>query len=181
MSEPDTSYPSVDDGLIRVSDVDSPIYRIFPLWSLEETLRVRQLALVAPSKWEDPFDVIGDVIAVDIRRGARIEQKIINQALPPVFAQCWSRTIESDTLLRAYSRVVKDPNFRRNICPRDEGVRVRSSARKLLQAMRNGNPSGLNGKWFIGDVRYLSSGALLQEITNALRTNGLNSFRSAVK
>jgi hypothetical protein len=103
MSEPDASYPSVDDGLIRVSDVDSPIYRIFPLWVLEETLRLRQLALVAPSKWEDPFEVIGDAIAVNIRRGDRIEQKIINQELPPVFAQCWSRTIESDTLLRAYA------------------------------------------------------------------------------
>jgi hypothetical protein len=166
----------VDEGLIRISDVDSPIYRIFPLWVLEETLRLRQLALVAPSKWEDPFEVIGDNIAVDIRRGDRIEQKFICRALSPAFAQCWSRTTESDTLIRAYSRVVKDPIFGRNICSRDEGVRVRSSARKLLEAVRSGNPSGLSGKWFVGAVQYLSSKALLQEIANAVSKDGLNCF-----
>ncbi|MBI1896887.1 MAG: hypothetical protein HYS04_10210 [Acidobacteria bacterium] len=176
MSEPETSDQPVDDGLIRLADADAPIYRIFPLWFLEEALRLRQLALVAPSKWEDPFEVVGDAIAVDIPRGNRIEQVIINQSLPPAFAQCWSRTVESDSLFRAYSRVVKDPHFRRNICPRDEGVRVRSSHRKLLRAVRSGNPSGLNGQWFVGAVMYLSREALLQEIANAIDRHGLQVF-----
>lgn len=166
----------VDYGLIRLSDPDAPIYRIFPLWFLEETLRLRQLALVALSKWEDPFEVVGDAIAVDIRRGNRIEQVIINQSLPPAFAQCWSKTIESDSLLRAYSRVVKDPHFGRNTCPRDEGVRVRSSPGKLLQAVRSGNPSGLKGDWFVGAVMYLSRDALLREIANAVALHGLQAF-----
>ena len=90
------------------------------------------MVLVAPRLWEDPFEVIGNGIAVDRPRGDRIEQVIINQSLPPAYAQCWSATPESDTLLRAYSRVIKDPHFGRNICPRDEGVRVRSTPRKLL-------------------------------------------------
>jgi hypothetical protein len=37
------------DQLIRVPDVDAAIYRIFPLWFLEEALRLRQLVLVTPS------------------------------------------------------------------------------------------------------------------------------------
>jgi hypothetical protein len=176
MSEPDRNHPPVDDGLIRLPDVEAPIYRIFPLWFLEEDLRLRQLALLAPSKWEDPFEVVGDAIAVDIRRGNRIEQVIINQSLPPAFAQCWSRTVESDSLLRAYSRVVKDPHFGRNTCPRHEGVRVRSSPRKLLQAIRSGNPPSLNGQWSIGAVMYLSRDALLQEIANAIGRHGLQVF-----
>lgn len=180
MSEPDRNHLPVDDGLIRVSDANAPIYRIFPLWFFEESLRLRQLALVAPSKWEDPFEVVSNAIAVDIRRGNRIEQVIINQSLPPAFAQCWSRTGESDSLLRAYSRVFKDPHFGRNICPRNEGVRVRSSPRKLLQAVRSGNPSGLKGQWFIGAVIYLSGDALLQEIANAI-DRWSSSFRSALK
>lgn len=32
------------------------MYRIFPLWFFEEVLRSRQLVLVAPHRWEDPFD-----------------------------------------------------------------------------------------------------------------------------
>lgn len=73
------------DRLIRIADRDAPIYRIFPLWFLEEALRLRQLVLARPSSWEDPFEVVGDAIAVDRRRGDHIEQKIINQSLPPAF------------------------------------------------------------------------------------------------
>jgi hypothetical protein len=164
------------DRLIRLPDPDLPIFRVFPLWFLEEALRLRQLVLVAPSSWEDPLEVVGDAIAVNTRRGDRIEQVIINQSLPPAFAQCWSMTAESDTLLRADSRVVKDPHFRRNTCPRDEGVRVRSTPRKLLQALVEGNPSGLRGHWFLGSVKYLERKAVLQEIANAIGAHGLQVF-----
>jgi hypothetical protein len=119
---------------------------------------------------------VGDAIAVKDRRGDRIEQVIINQSLPPAFAQCWSMMAESDSLLRAYSRVVKDPHFRRNTCPRDEGVRVRSTPRKLLKALRAGNPSGLLGHWFVGRVMYLPSDSVLQEIASAIDQHGLDVF-----
>ena len=179
MSQVEGPGPQSDilrDRLIRVSHPDNPIYRIFPLWFLEEALRLRQLVFVTPSSWEDPFEVVGDAIAVDTRRGDRIEQTIINQSLPPAFAQCWSMTEESDALLRAYSRVVKDPHFRRNTCPRDEGVRVRSTPRKLFQALNEGNPSGQKGHWFLGSVKYLDREGVLQEIANAIGAHGLHVF-----
>jgi hypothetical protein len=166
----------IANSLIRVGDPDIAIYRIFPLWFFEEVLRLRQLVLVSPRNWEDPYEIIGDAIAVDIHKGERIEQVIINQSLPPVFAQCWSATAESDTLLRAYSRVVKDPHFRRNTCPRDEGVRVRSTPRKLLQALVSGAAPARNGSWFLGSVQYLPQGELLQEIANAIGQHGLGVF-----
>ena len=164
------------DRLIRVSDPDVAIYRIYSLWFLEEALRLRRLALTLPASWEDPLEVVGNAIAVKRHRGDRVEQVIINQSLPPAFAQCWSTTAESDSLLRAYSRVVKDPHFRRNTCPRDEGVRVRSTPRKLLQAVLAGTPAGLKGHWFLGAVQYLPREELLQEITNAIGHHGLQVF-----
>jgi|GEM_PF-2984559 len=107
----------IANSLIRVPDPDDSIYRIFLLWFFEEVLRLKQLVLVSPRNWEDPYEIIGESIAVDIERDGRIQQEIINQSLPPVFAQCWSATAESDTLLRTYSRVEKDPHSRRNTQP----------------------------------------------------------------
>ncbi|MCK9984605.1 MAG: hypothetical protein AzoDbin1_01077 [Azoarcus sp.] len=167
---------SIATSLIGVPDPDIPIYRIFPLWFFEEALRLRQLVLVSPRSWEDPYEIIGDAIAVDFENNGRIEQEIINQSLPPVFAQCWSATEESDTLLRAYSRVVKDPHFRRNTCPRDEGVRVKSTPRKLLHALMLGAHSTGNGSWFLGAVNYMCQNELQQEIANAIGQHGLDMF-----
>lgn len=168
------------DQFIRVADPDATIYRIFPLWFLDEAFRLRKLVLVQPTLWEDPLEVVGDAIAVDTRRGDQIKQVIINQSLPPAFVQCWSATAESDTLLRAYSRVVKDPHFRRNTCPRDEGVQVRSSPRKLLNSLVSGTPAHRRGHWFVGRVNYFPREKLLQEIANSIGQHGLRVFENPV-
>ena len=105
-----------------------------------------------------------------------MHQEIVNQTLPSAYAQCWSRTEESDTLLRAYSRVIKDPHIGRNICPRDEGAQVKSTPRKLLRALLRGTPDTQPGHWYIGAVQYLSRANLLQEIANAIGAHGKRVF-----
>jgi hypothetical protein len=172
----DDQITILPEQVIRIVDLEAPVYRIYPLWFLEEALRLRQMVLVAPHLWEDPFEVAGQVIAVDQLKDDRYEQIIINQSLPPVYAQCWSAASESDTLLRAYSRVVRDAHFDRNICPRDEGVRVRSTPRKLLEALLRATRGGQASSCFIGSVQYLRADALLQQIANAVGTIGLNVF-----
>jgi hypothetical protein len=132
------------------------------------------MALVAPHKWEDPYELAGNMIAAEWLEGARIKQTSIT--LPLVYAQCWSATPESDTLLRAYSRVIKDPHFLRNICPRDEGVLVRSTPRKLLEALLRGSQRGQAPTCFIGSVEYLERDALFGRVANAVQTGGLNVF-----
>ena len=122
--------------------------------------------------------MIGEPIAVDILHGEHIEQVIINQALPPAFAQCWSATAESDVLLRAYSRVVKDPHFGRNTCPREEGVQVKGSAEEVASRSGSGMPSARRGHWFFGAVDFLPRTALLQEIANAIGQYGFEVFEN---
>lgn len=163
---------SIADNFIELSDPDKPIYRIFPIWALEEALRLRRITLVRPNTWDDPFEIVGDAIAVNL---PNLEQKIINQDLPPVFAQCWSATAESDTLLRAYSRVEKDPRFKRNISARYEGVQVKSTPRKLLQALQNQSFSS-SGHAYVGTVQYSSRGDILKWIANTIQNNGLGAF-----
>lgn len=160
--------------VIGLSDPDAPIYRIFPLWCLEESLRLRRITLVQPRAWEDPFEIIGEAIAVSQWSAGQV---IINQDLPPAFAQCWSATSESDTLQRAYSRVDKDPRFKRNTCPRYEGVQVKSTARKLLQALCAQPPSVGIGHAYAGAVRYLNHDKILQRIANTIAAYGLDAFR----
>ena len=122
----------MSNNIIRISDPDQPIYRIFPLWFFEEALRLKNVVLVNPRIWEDPMEIVGGFIAVNQIVNGKLTQEHIEAPFARIFAQCWSSTMESDTLLRAYSRVVKDPYLRRNMFPREEGVRVRTSARKLL-------------------------------------------------
>ena len=104
---------------IRI-DPDEPIYRVFPLWFFEDALR-RQLFLVPPDMWEDPYEVIVRRLIVEMLRPPYTQNRVSIRAA--MYAQSWSSTQESDPLLRAYSRVVKDSLSQRNTCPRDEGVR----------------------------------------------------------
>lgn len=166
-----------DPGFLDIADPDKAIYRIFPLWFLEEALRLGQLVLVPRTSWEDPYEVLEKRIAVSVHScGVYQRQVMIGNGLPQAFAQCWSATPESDTLLRAYSRVVKDTHFQRNTCPRDEGVRVRSTPRKLLEALRAGTQDWPSASCFIGSVRYLSQTELMQSAANAIGQVGLDVF-----
>jgi hypothetical protein len=72
--------------------------------------------------------------------------------------------------------VVKDPHFKRNIVPRDEGVRVRSTPRKLLQALLKGLPKTFDGNCFIGSVQYWEQERMLQDIANGLQMYGATMF-----
>lgn len=164
------------DNIIRIPDPDQPIYRIFPLWFFEEALRLKYLMLFHPSVWDDPLEILGSLIAVNQNVNGKYTQEIIQEPFTRIFAQCWSATKESDTLLRAYSRVVKDTHIRRNISPREEGVRVRTSARKLLNALESGIPAGLTGNCYIGSVQYMAQPKLLQVIANTVDRFGKNAF-----
>jgi hypothetical protein len=164
--------------LIRLPDHNVSVYRFFPLRFLEEALSRRELVLVSRTRWEDPFETIHDAIAVNFHRGG---QEIINQSLPPVYAQCWSTTSESDALLRAYSRVIKDEHSGRNACPRDEGVCVRSTPGKLRDEIQSRTPPGCSGSWFCGAVNYLDENEIKQEIANTLYRFGLQAYEDICK
>jgi hypothetical protein len=165
-----------NECLIGITDPDATIYRIFPLWFFEEVLRLRQLVLVPPQRWEDPFEVLASDIMMEDRRSKPYLQQSLEPYLRPVFAQCWSRTQESDTLLRAYSRVVKDPHFKRNTDPQQEGVRVRSSATRLIRAAKDWAASLSGVLCFVGAVQYKTRDNIMQHLANLVCQHGPNAF-----
>ena len=161
-----TDFPGIDP--------DQPIFRIFPLWYFEEALRLRQLVLVRPRKWQDPFDREPIVVVTD--KGTNPwTQSPVRPCKDAVFGQCWSATKDSDTLWRAYSRVLLDPHANRNVHPSEEGVQVATTPRKLLKAVRAA-PEFPNGCWLIRPVRYEPAMLIGQYIADAVGAKGLDAF-----
>ncbi len=158
----------------RIDDLDQPIYRIFPLWFFEEALRTRTLALMSPSKWPDPYeDVCSNVFMRDGRnRGG--DQKALSCFLMPAYAQCWSFEANSDILLRAYSRVNIHPILRRNTEPANEGVRVETTPRKLIQAVNAHAKTQQGVLFYLGRVIYADGAAVTAHIYNKLTALGAN-------
>ncbi len=151
------------------SDLDKPLFRIFPLWAFEDMLRVGRLVLVPPSFWEDPQEDIPSSIMME---GPNHSQKPLAEYLNTAFGQCWSFESESDSLLRAYSRVTIDKVHGRNIEPRYEGVQVRTTPRKLIDALQ---PWAMRSDWgqiYLGRVEYLSGNQATQNVTNILARIG---------
>ena len=160
------------EGIIGIPDPDAPIYRFYPLWFFEEALRLRQLVLVPPHRWEDPFEVLASGSTIADLRSMPYQQQPLAPYLRPAYAQCWSRTEESDTLLRAYSRVVKDSHFGHNTDPRHEGVRVRSSATRLICAGQDWTASLSGVVCFVGAVRYGTYDQIKQYLAGLIHQHG---------
>ncbi|RKT22860.1 hypothetical protein B0G69_6354 [Paraburkholderia sp. RAU2J] len=90
--------------LVPTEQLDKPIYRIFPRERFLQMVQEKCLALVSPSMWDDPFEIVDRAIKVEWEEDGAHRSHII-QGLPSVFAQSWSMAEESDALLRAYSKV----------------------------------------------------------------------------
>jgi len=132
-------------------------------------LRVRRLALVSPNLWEDPRE---DIPASIVMQRPDHKQKELNGYLHPARCQCWSFECESDSLLRAYSRVTIDPLHKRNCEPRNEGVMVRTTARKLSKALTEWTERATWGKFYLGRVQYLAKEEATQMVVNTLAGKG---------
>jgi hypothetical protein len=151
---------------LGIDDVESRISRIVPLTFFIEGLRLRELVLTSPALWEDPFEFSRVETAMQLEPSMR--QVSVTKGLPPMFAQSWSTVRDSDTLLRAYSRVDKDPATQRNKLRNAEGVRVFSTPRKLLLALRAGAANDPPASCYIGAVRYESKDSYLAAMHTAV-------------
>ncbi len=152
-----------DKNFIGIDDPNTPVYRIYPLWFFQQALRLKQLVLVQPHSWPDPYEQLPWRCKI-IKKRPEVWQAMTAPYLWLVFAQCWSATDESETLLRAYSRVVKHPISSRNLFPGEEGVTVRSTPQNLLRALQKWAPPGQENCCFIGRVKYFNDEGVRKRI-----------------
>lgn len=167
----------------RIADdeLDKPIRRIFPLWLLQRAIRLKQLTLASPRAWEDPNEDMAALCMMQPKLGLGIpfKQKSLSEYLAPAWAQCWSLNPGSNTLLRAYSRVILDPIEPRNVDPRNEGATVTSTPRRLIRAIAKWAAEQADCHFVIGKVTYKPGSEIGQDIANIVNgEDGPNFFKS---
>jgi hypothetical protein len=132
------------ENLIRIDDLDRPVYRIFPRNRLEQLFRDQELVLVRPSEWEDPFEnslLKCTVVTADGMRGS------LRSVRDDWFGQCWTMHPDTDAMWRIYS-AGKDLG--------KTGVRVKSTLAKLADTLWVPGDSFSPTKYFVGAVQYES-------------------------
>jgi hypothetical protein len=163
--------PISDDAtrfMARIDDLDMPVRRIFNLDRLLEAVRTRSMGLAAPHGWDDPRE---DLAAMCVLDGAGLSppkgQQQLADFLAPAWAQCWSLNPGSDTLLRAYSRVDRDPVTQRSRDRAFEGATVTTTIRHLLAAAEGWHADGDDCHVVVGRVEYLPESEIGQRVVNA--------------
>lgn len=121
---------------------ETKVFRIFPVFRLEEVFQDKRITLVRPAKWGDPCEnQLYNIKLVDKVTGAPVSVESLRSCL---YGQSWTLTEESDALWRIYSEDKR-------------GVRVATTAGKLLQAFLDGcgsNEQLKPLKCFFGKVAY---------------------------
>lgn len=146
------NYINIDDSLL-----DKPVYRIMSMQRILEALQKKELVLVKPKKWDDPFENALLSAPVVTSSGETLEFAAKNL----VYGQCWTLHRETDAMWRIYS-------------PDKQGAKIKTSIRKLLNALKDNQETFGELKCFIGQVKYLYKRDLLSKLSNInlLDTNG---------
>jgi len=144
---------------LRASQRDSSIYRIIPADRLLELLETRSGVLVRPAKWEDPWESL-----FDATRAVRSGSTALNPSHPILYSQCWTRQYYSDAMWRAYS-------------PTRDGVRIRSTPRRLLESVPTTRDVDAA---VIGRVRYVSERLLLATASGSRPSDAFRSCYAAL-
>lgn len=127
-------------NFIKISnaELDEPVYRIMSIVRILEMLQKEIFVLSKPKKWDDPFEnalLSATVVASTGEIGD-------NAAKNEVFGQCWSRHCETDAMWRIYS-------------PSKQSAKIKTTPRKLLNALKDHVQNNWELKCFIGKVSYL--------------------------
>lgn len=128
---------------------DQPIYRIIEPKRFFELFENKEIVLVKPKLWDDPFENFimnaqgqlenGEIFSIEFREH--------------FFGQCWTRTKESDALWRIYS-------------PKKNGIRIATTPRKLLESLYKSAGQFKDINSFIGKVNYYTTPKLKELLAN---------------
>ena len=132
------------------------IYRIIAVERLYQLFERRENVLVRPSRWEDPFENFVLNSHARLPDGTLVRFGFNND----FYGQCWTLQTASDAMWRIYS-------------PEANGVRIRTSVRKLARSLSSGLGEWAQVQAFIGKVRYLRDAELL-DFANSVFAHGLD-------
>ncbi|MEY1161166.1 DUF2971 domain-containing protein [Providencia manganoxydans] len=137
-------------NVLHINDIDIPIYRIFSIERFKEMIKTNELGLVRPSMWEDPYENFFLKTQVDFGNGDLASLEDIEKTW---YGQCWTQNEDTDAMWRIYSR-------------EKDGIRVKTTVRKLFSAIYDNSAAFPDLQFFIGKVQYKTK----QEITQLIET-----------
>ncbi len=130
-------------------EIDKPIYRIFELHHFLECISKDINVLVAPAKWDDPFENF----FLKSKCIDEMNQEIsLNEFLKSWYGQCWTRNKDSDAMWRIYSK-------------NKLGICVETTPRKLIDSNKLESHMATQ-KFFISKVIYHSKASISNYMKN---------------
>ena len=120
-------------------DPATPVYRIFPICRFRELVVNRELVLVNPRKWEDPFENFLLKCSAQTSNGMTVSLKRVADSW---YGQCWTDKENTDAMWRIYSNS-------------KDSVRVRTTVGKLRDAVAKVSKYP-QLECFFGKVNYIS-------------------------
>ncbi|MEI7087753.1 DUF2971 domain-containing protein [Pectobacterium carotovorum] len=127
-----------ESNTINMENLDIPIYRIFSFKRFEELITEKQLVLVQPSMWDDPYENFILKTEVDCGNGEVASLEKLNRTW---YGQCWTENNDTDAMWRIYSHD-------------KASVRVKTTGRKLFSTVYDNTDTYATLKYFIGKVEY---------------------------
>ena len=122
------------DNLLDIPNPDVPLFRIYPKHRFLDLLR----ALVKPRLWDDPFE---NFFLRSRVAGPQGEQISIESLAEDWYGQCWTLNEDTDAMWRIYSHC-------------EDGIKVRTTIRKLFDSFYDGSDKFADLKFLIGKVHY---------------------------
>ncbi len=137
------------------------IYRVFAIDRLIEMFEEEENALVKPELWDDPFENF--ILNIPIRhKNGKVSKSTLRKR---GYGQCWTLNIESDAMWRIYS-------------PDKNGVKIRTTIRKLFQSLYSAQTSYARISCFIGKVKYYSKKEIEQLVSDRIAVR--NQFNGSI-
>ncbi len=140
------------ENAFGLKSLDVPIYRIMPKHYLVDAIQKSHLVLVKPASWEDPFENF--LLKCKVTLGGHPVS--INEFKERLYGLCWSLHQETDAMWRIYSPYKVGEEDRKK-----DGIKVRTTARKLFNALLKVPHKYAPLRYFIGAVEYLSEQKLV--------------------
>ena len=165
----------VKDGPFWNLEQDTPIYRIHPQRYLKELLSGK-LILPATHRWTDPYENLIACCGYEfIGDDGKIKQVFLDGNRFPTFGQCWTTLPESDAMWRIYSHVDAHQGIDSFFSP-GEGVRLRTTARKLVNCLAGSMGAPNKHKCYMVRVAYFEEEQIRQHIANVVGTHRDKAF-----
>lgn len=138
------------NNLLDIDALDVPLFRIYSRDRFLELLRTRKNPLVKPRVWDDPFENFFLRAPVVGPNGEKIS---IESLAEDWYGQCWTLNEDTDAMWRIYSH-------------RRDGIKVRTTIRKLFDSFYDENDDFADLKFLIGKVQYWKE----QDIVDFMRS-----------